>query len=169
MRLDRVGGEMLDVTKDANPDRSAWGARLFLKPRRPADGAPPSPAMRVAAAARSVVILLAVTLVYLVVGEAAIRLATGTSLTDTRDFRSQRAQRNPFNDAIEYDPLLGWRLKPLMAAGWLNTLEFGLRSNGPGNTHARRGGILAVGSSFTAGSEVKDEESWPAHLERLTG
>ena len=104
--------------------------------------------MRVAGAARSSAIVLAATLVYLLIGEAAVRLATGVSLTDPRNFRSQRAQRNPFSDLIEYDPLLGWRLKPLIAAGGLNTLEFGIRSNGPGNTHVRRGGILAVGSSF---------------------
>ena len=28
---------------------------------------------------------------------------------------------------------------------------------------------LAVGSSFTAGSEVNDDQSWPAHLQQLTG
>ena len=31
------------------------------------------------------------------------------------------------------------------------------------------GGVLAVGSSFTAGSEVIDDQSWPAHLQQLTG
>ena len=31
------------------------------------------------------------------------------------------------------------------------------------------GGVLAVGSSFTAGSEVNDDQSWPAHLQQLTG
>ena len=31
------------------------------------------------------------------------------------------------------------------------------------------GGVLAVGSSFTAGSEVVDEETWPAHLQQIAG
>jgi hypothetical protein len=31
------------------------------------------------------------------------------------------------------------------------------------------GSILAVGDSFTYGDEVRDEESWPAQLQRLTG
>jgi hypothetical protein len=31
------------------------------------------------------------------------------------------------------------------------------------------GGVLAVGSSFTAGSEVNDDQSWPANLQHLTG
>jgi hypothetical protein len=51
----------------------------------------------------------------------------------------------------------------------MNTVEFGFRSNGGENAHARTGGILAVGSSFTAGSEVADEETWSAQLEQLIG
>lgn len=31
------------------------------------------------------------------------------------------------------------------------------------------GAILAVGDSYTEGGEVKDNDSWPAHLERFTG
>src|SRR5471032_2204184 len=31
------------------------------------------------------------------------------------------------------------------------------------------GSILAVGDSFTYGDEVRDQESWPAQLQRITG
>ena len=47
------------------------------------------------------------------------------------------------------------------------TLEHGVRVNRTGETTLRTGGILAVGDSFTAGSEVHDHESWPAQLERM--
>lgn len=44
----------------------------------------------------------------------------------------------------------------------------GLRSNG--ETPVSGGSsILAVGDSFTYGDEVRDEETWPAQLQRLTG
>jgi hypothetical protein len=50
----------------------------------------------------------------------------------------------------------------------INTGEYGIRSNNAeGNVQISEGNILAVGDSFTAGSEVGDTESWPAHLEKL--
>lgn len=67
----------------------------------------------------------------------------------------------------QYDPLLGWRLADNLTGG-IATLDYGIRKNGA-ETEIRKGGILAVGDSFTAGSEVADHESWPAHLERLLG
>ncbi|MEO8755574.1 MAG: GDSL-type esterase/lipase family protein [Casimicrobiaceae bacterium] len=44
----------------------------------------------------------------------------------------------------------------------------GLRSSGEGHVSSE-GSILAVGDSYTYGDEVRDEESWPAQLQRLTG
>lgn len=44
----------------------------------------------------------------------------------------------------------------------------GLRSSGE-STISSDGLILAVGNSFTYGDEVRDEETWPAQLQRLTG
>lgn len=44
----------------------------------------------------------------------------------------------------------------------------GLRANGQGAASSE-GSILTVGDSFTYGDEVRDEESWPAQLQRLTG
>src|SRR5262245_27375193 len=44
----------------------------------------------------------------------------------------------------------------------------GLRSGG-GTAPSGDGLILAVGDSFTYGDEVRDEETWPARLQALTG
>ena len=44
----------------------------------------------------------------------------------------------------------------------------GLRFSGEGHVSSD-GSILAVGDSFTYGDEVRDEEAWPAQLQRLTG
>jgi hypothetical protein len=105
----------------------------------------------------------------LFIAEVAIRLTTRTPIFDFSDLRTARATQNNVNTAIEYDDLLGWRLRPFIASKGFNTIEYGIRSNGPSNAHVRKGGILAVGSSFTAGSEVNDNESWSAHLEALLG
>src|SRR6185503_7626483 len=48
-------------------------------------------------------------------------------------------------------------------------IAHGIRTNGLGETEVRTGGALAVGDSFTAGSEVADTETWPAQLEPLIG
>ena len=70
---------------------------------------------------------------------------------------------------MQYDSLLGWRLKSFIKSEGFNTLDHGFRSNGGADAKALPGGVLAVGSSFTAGSEVIDDQSWPAHLEQLIG
>jgi hypothetical protein len=44
----------------------------------------------------------------------------------------------------------------------------GLRSCG-GKPASDEGAILTVGDSFTYGDEVRDEEAWPAQLQKLTG
>ncbi len=44
----------------------------------------------------------------------------------------------------------------------------GLRFSGEGHVSSDDS-ILAVGDSFTYGDEVRDEEAWPAQLQRLTG
>ena len=65
--------------------------------------------------------------------------------------------------------MLGWRLKSHTKSPGFNTLDYGFRSNGDPDAKAQTGGVLAVGSSFTAGSEVVDDQSWPAQLKELTG
>ena len=46
-------------------------------------------------------------------------------------------------------------------------MGYGIRKNGPNDDLLRSGGVLAVGDSFTAGSETADEDTWPAQLERI--
>jgi hypothetical protein len=113
-------------------------------------------------------IVAAATFAYLVLGELALRVALHAPLTDWRDFRHERAA-GTINKAVEYDSLLGWRLRPHLKAGWLNTLDYGFRSNGDADAKVQPGGVLAVGSSFTVGSEVNDNQSWPAQLQQSTG
>src|SRR5262245_20201393 len=69
----------------------------------------------------------------------------------------------------QYDPNLGWRVGSNLSSNSFNSLEHGIRKNQETDDRIRTGGALAVGDSFTAGSEVHDEASWPAQLERLTG
>jgi hypothetical protein len=117
--------------------------------------------------AESITLLLAATLVYLLLGELGVRIAIHAPLLEFRDFRHERGAKT-INTAVGYDSILGWRLKPFVTTDGFNTLEYGFRSNGDGRNKVLSGGILAVGSSFTAGSEVKDSETWPAQLQRIT-
>src|SRR5262249_53261014 len=116
----------------------------------------------------SACVLLIATLVYLLLGEMGIRIAIHAPLLEFRDFRHERGAKT-VNRAVEYDSWLGWHLKPFLATQGFNTLEYGFRSNGGGHTEVLPGGVLAVGSSFTAGSGVNDDQTWPAHLQQITG
>lgn len=75
----------------------------------------------------------------------------------------------------QYDEQLGWIPKPGDYSDsnyWgtsLRVLEHGIRANGATNRVDGKPVILAVGDSFTFGSQVGDEDTWPAALERLTG
>jgi hypothetical protein len=104
----------------------------------------------------------------LVLLEAAFRIWQGLPLLDTTNFRNLRMVSGALVGAT-YDPALGWTLAPDIKAKELNTLAFGIRTNDRQETAIRTGGALAVGDSFTAGSEVNDGETWPAQLEGLTG
>lgn len=112
--------------------------------------------------------MLAATLIYLALGEFAVRIALHTPIFALRDFRHERAA-GTINKAVEYDSLLGWRLKSHIKSPGFNTLDYGFRSNGDADAKIQTGGVLAVGSSFTAGSGVVDDQSWPAHLQQLAG
>jgi hypothetical protein len=73
--------------------------------------------------------------------------------------------------AMDFDDRIGWRLKENQGApgsGYMTT-RFGIRANGVPMLKLPAAAILAVGDSFTAGSGVKDEETWPAQLERGLG
>jgi hypothetical protein len=116
-----------------------------------------------------VVGLVAITsLICLLLAEIGVRMAIHASLREWRDFRHERAAAT-INHLIQYDSLLGWRLKPFLTESNFNTLDYGLRSNGVANAKVSPGGVLAIGSSFTVGSGVSDSETWPAQLQQLTG
>lgn len=123
---------------------------------------------RLARAFESVGIVAIAMLAYLSLGELAVRIALHAPIFASRDFRHERAA-GTINKAVEYDSVLGWRLKPFIKTEGFNTLDYGFRSNGGADPEVLPGGVLAVGSSFTAGSEVNDDQSWPAHLQQLIG
>jgi hypothetical protein len=70
------------------------------------------------------------------------------------------------------DATLGYVPRPNYGAARINIDAEGFRRSPAmpdGDTTADRGIILAVGDSFTFGEEVKDDETWPAHLQQLLG
>jgi len=119
-------------------------------------------------AGESIGIVLLATLAYLTVAELAIRIALHVPVFAVHDFRHERAS-GTINKAVQYDSELGWRLKSHIRTPGFNTRDYGFRSNGDADANVLPGGVLALGSSFTAGSEVLDDQSWPAHLQQLTG
>ena len=70
----------------------------------------------------------------------------------------------------KYDPILGWIMKPNVTSDDLNTDARGLRLNGQKTLQRKPGEmILVTGDSFSQGSNVREEETWPAVLEQLSG
>jgi hypothetical protein len=100
--------------------------------------------------------------------ELGVRIAMSSPLLEWRDFRHNRATAT-INHLVQYDSVLGWRLKPFLTEDGFHTLDYGIRSNGGTKGKVEPGGVLAVGSSFTVGSDVTDSETWPAQLQQLTG
>jgi lysophospholipase L1-like esterase len=100
--------------------------------------------------------------------ETALRLKHGISPLDFSNFRQTPRPFDLFGTG-RYDPTLGWVLKESVDRPDLHTLEHGVRRNSAAQSGLRPGNILAVGSSFTQGVQVADEESWPAQLEGLIG
>ena len=67
------------------------------------------------------------------------------------------------------DPMLGYAPRPNYAAKGVSFDADGFRRTGDAPAAAGGGPILAVGDSYTYGDEVTDRETWPAHLQALTG
>lgn len=111
--------------------------------------------------------LIITLLVCLAILEGAARYLMGFPLTTTENFRETQVVESDFHGGIFPHETLGWQMKPNMVSDGFNTIEHGIRKNDK-DTKLVTGGILAVGDSFTAGSEVDDWESWPAYLEKLT-
>jgi len=123
---------------------------------------------RVIRAVELVALTVATISICFALGEIAARVVLHVPLLAWRDFRLAH-EPTTINQFVDYDAALGWRLKPFLKTPGFNTLAYGFRSNGDAGAQVKSGGVLAVGTSFTAGSGVKDDETWPAQMQRLTG
>jgi hypothetical protein len=109
-----------------------------------------------------VIVAGAVSLAALEVG---LRLYVKAPVLTFRDWRG--ANSMALESGGKYDEVLGWVQPAYLASDGFNTVEYGIRKNSSRDEPLSRGAVLAVGDSYTVGSEVRDDESWPAQLERL--
>jgi len=109
------------------------------------------------------------TLLALTAVEGVYREWLGVPIFAATNWRARRIATVQADSPAIADPQLGWTMLPWVSGPGFNTLDLGVRSNGLDEPGVRMGSILAVGDSFTAGSDVVDGETWPAHLERLLG
>jgi hypothetical protein len=109
------------------------------------------------------------TLLALVAVDLGYRMHSHRPVLVLDDWRLGRIAYLTFGDRAGFDPVLGWTPREDIESDGYNTLDYGIRRNLSEN-QIRAGGILAVGDQYTdGGSEVEDGETWPAHLERMTG
>src|SRR5438105_9788269 len=90
--------------------------------------------------------------------EFGIRTWQGVPLTTTDNFIIQQLDLVRQNTGVVvHDSLLGWRLRDnLQVPGGFTTGLYGLRMNSGEIRQPPKGGVLAVGDSFTVGSGVRD-------------
>ena len=143
---------------------------MSLDPSEPADAPARLPAKDGwASRAGNVLVFLFSILLTLVIAEIGFRIAMEVPVFDGTDWRADGARFNRIGDRAITDPQLGWTLKPHYRRDGFTTLDYGFRRNFD-ETEIRKGGILAVGDSFTEGfDEVDDAGTWPAHLEKIVG
>ena len=121
-------------------------------------------------ALKSLLVVVSTTVLALIFAEAAFRIVSGKKVFALTQYRAANIVYNELpKNVASYDPLLGWRLNPGVRTPQFNTIDYGVRRNGASDDRVRLGGILVSGASFTVGSEVKDEDAWPAQLETLIG
>src|SRR5579871_1221830 len=118
---------------------------------------------------KNLVLLLATVGLTLLFCETALRVWHGAFPFDFGHRRVPTAMASGHVRTFRYDSNLGWALRVPLDTPRFHTLEPGIRRNSAAQTGLRVGHILAVGSSFTLGNEVADEESWPAQVEALIG
>ena len=124
--------------------------------------------LRYRALVLNALVLAGSTVVALFAAEIGLRLWDGVPVFSAQNFVAARidiihANASPF----VHDPLLGWRLTDNYGKGGFMTGELGVRMNSDELKPLARNAVLAVGDSFTAGNEVNNDQSFPAHLERL--
>ncbi len=138
-------------------------------PETSAAAPPPSTTARWIGRAGNVLIFGVSIVATLLIAEIGFRVVTGVPVLELTDWRQEGARTNRIGERATTDPLLGWTLAPHYQGSGFTTLDYGFRRNF-GETEVRIGGILAVGDSFTEGfDEVDDANTWPAHLEKITG
>jgi hypothetical protein len=134
----------------------------------PSETPSPAPAARSSRWA-NVALLLFSLLAPLLAIELGYRLVAGLPLLKLANWRTEHVVMVNLGElkAIP-DPVLGWTNKSSSYnEDGYTTIEHGVRKNFD-ETTIRTGGMLAAGDSFTEGWEVKDHESWPALVEKLT-
>jgi hypothetical protein len=128
----------------------------------------PEPAPRSSRWANVALLLLSLLATLLVI-EFGYRVMAGLPLLKLANWRTEHVVTVNLGElkAIR-DPVLGWTNKSVnYNEDGYTTIEYGVRKNF-NETTIRTGGMLAAGDSFTEGWEVKDDESWPAIVEKLT-
>lgn len=109
-------------------------------------------------------------LVFLVALEAGWRIRLGVPLLNVSDFRGEPVTILQTGGAV-YDESLGWAQVPNFVGVppyvGFNTLDFGIRKNSDRAEALDIGGVVAVGDSYTVGSQVYDQETWAAQLESM--
>ena len=122
--------------------------------------------------------ILLSTIASFVIIELGLRLYDGVPLLSFRNFVAEHIDLPNSQPANQYDPVVGWVLKPGFMAHYHNAAhvnitlyggEFGVRMNQSEILPVPRGGILVSGDSFALGSEVSDADTWPAHLQQHIG
>jgi lysophospholipase L1-like esterase len=111
-----------------------------------------------------VIVSLAICLIALELG---LRAANGWLGTWPNFVLAARTVLTGFQE-VQYvrDPTLGYVPRPGYATDSVHIDSKGLRASGDPLSGPP---ILAVGDSYTYGEEVKDAETWPAHLQQLLG
>jgi hypothetical protein len=121
------------------------------------------------ATTRYVLTLLGVGLACFAGLEAALRMHVGVPLLSFHDVRGRGVINILQTGGARYDAELGWTQDPNFVSDEFNTVDLGLRKNSGKPQVISPGAILAVGDSYTAGSQVRDDETWPAQLGQRLG
>lgn len=107
----------------------------------------------------------------LIVLEAGLRIWDGVPVFTTVNFVGQELNQihGAKNPKAAFDSQVGWVQRPGVSDPDFTTGDFGVRMPSRNVVPLKQGGILMVGDSFGTGSEVLDNESWPAQLEAALG
>lgn len=123
----------------------------------------------------NILLILVSTLLTLIALELGVRIFSGDF--GTRNFREQKialfrsAYPAAFDATLGWVPKAGFNSRDNIWATKVNILPHGIRANGQSFNVATPPSrpIVTVGDSFTFGDQVSDDETWPAHLEQLSG